>query len=59
MVTQLFRTDFLATECALSSLNILRAAGCMKQAKNHLMTADKPYRGGYMGYDDSAWRSLF
>jgi hypothetical protein len=45
MVTQLFRSEFLATECRLTNLNILRAA-CQKMLlENSLMAIKQPYSG--------------
>jgi len=43
MITQLFKVDFLATECRLSNLNILRAACRGMQPKNCLVDIEKPY----------------
>jgi len=43
MITQLFKIDFLATECRQGNLNILRAASQRVAPKNRLIAIRQPY----------------
>jgi len=59
MITQLFKPDFLATECCQINLNILRAASRRMTPKGRLMVIRRPYSAGLDKKTDNACKNRF